>query len=260
MTGQTTTRLAGHLALRLRALIEENNLSAGMRLPAERQLAATLGVSRSSLREGIATLISEGLLETRRGGGTYVRYEEPWSEQRIVRPLKDLLAEDPGYRYDVLEARHAIEGSTAWYAAMRATAEDKEKLQACFNATLRVKESDDPDLAAQADVRFHLAIAEASHNLVLLQTMRGFFDLLQSSIMQSRKLLYTMPTIFSRLTEQHHQLLQAILDGEPERARKAATAHLGFVHNTLKTFHEDEARRARSVRLPGDESENPKDM
>lgn len=259
MTTASGPRLADHLVVRLRTYIDQHQLEAGMRLPAERALAAELGVSRSSLREAIAILASEGALETRPGGGTYVRFSGAWSEHRIVRPLQDLVAGDPGYRYDILEARHAIEASTAWYAAMRATEQDKEKIQACFNATLRVKDSDDPDLAAQADVRFHLAIAEASHNVVLLQTMRGFFDLLQSSVMQSRQLMYTMPTIFSRLTEQHHELLQAILAGEPERARKAATDHLGFVHRTIKTFNEDEARRVRSMRMPGDINEHAKD-
>ncbi|MHA7848569.1 transcriptional regulator LldR [Serratia sp. D1N4] len=255
MTASHPPRLADRLAERLKAMIHERKLEAGMRLPAERQLANELGVSRSSLREAIQKLISEKVLISRRGGGTYL-YDElsPWSEQSIVEPLRTLVADDPDYRYDILEARHAIEASTAWHAAMRATAADKEKLQACFDATLEFKESDNPDLAAQADVRFHLAIAEASHNVVLLQTMRGFFDLMQSSVMHSRQRMYTVPTIFTRLTEQHEEMLQAILAGDPERAGKAAKSHLGFVHSTIKSLHEDEARLARITRLPDENS------
>lgn len=226
-------RLADHLVERLKALINERLLEAGMRLPAERQLAIEMGVSRSSIREAIQKLISEGVLISRRGGGTFVRYEvQGWSEQRIVQPLKTLVEDDLNYRYDILEARHAIEASTAWYAAMRATPADKEKLTACFDATVQFKESDSPDLAAQADVRFHLAIAEASHNVILLQTMRGFFDLLQSSVMHSRQRMYTVPAIFSGLAEQHNELLQAILAGDPERAKRAVKTHLEFVHTT----------------------------
>ncbi len=168
---------ADPLVTRLRAYITEHQLEPGMRLPAERQLSAELGVSRSSLREAIQQLISNGMLISRRGGGTWIRQQlAPWSEQRIVEPIRQLLRDDPDYRYDILEARHAIEASTAWHAALRATDADKEKLQYAFDATLKLKESDDPDLAAQADVRFHLAIAEASHNVVLLQTMRGFLS------------------------------------------------------------------------------------
>ncbi len=103
-----TPRLVDHLVEQLLALIHDNQLEAGMRLPAERQLAAQLGVSRNSLREAIQKLISDGVLMSRRGGGTYVRFEtQPWSELRIVQPLKSLVADDPGYRYDILEARHA---------------------------------------------------------------------------------------------------------------------------------------------------------
>ena len=225
-------RLADDVARRVRALIEEQKLEAGMRLPAERQLAAQLGVSRNSLREALAMLVNEGVLLSRRGGGTFVRWQhEAWSEQNIVQPLKTLLSDDPDYSFDILEARHAIEASTAWHAAMRATDAEKEKIRLCFEAT----QSEDPDLASQADVRFHLAIAEASHNVVLLQTMRGFFDLLQSSVME------------------------AIIAGDPEGARQAMMAHLGFVHATIKRFDEDQARQARITRLPGDHNENSRE-
>ncbi len=244
-------RRADLLVERLRGYIDEHQLEAGMRLPAERQLAVELGVSRNSLREALQMLISEGVLLSRRGGGTFLRYQlEPWSEQRIVQPIRHLMADDPDYRYDILEARYAIEASTAWHAALRATAADKEKLQFCFDATLKFNERDDPNLAAQADLRFHLAVAEASHNVVLLQTMRGFFDLLQSSVKQSRQRMYTHTPIFAQLTEQHREMLDAILAGDAERARNAATQHLGFVHTTIKKLDEDEARQARATRLP----------
>ncbi len=134
-------RLSDEVADRVRALIDEKNLEAGMKLPAERQLAMQLGVSRNSLREALAKLVSEGVLLSRRGGGTFIRWRhDAWSEQNIVQPLKTLMADDPDYSFDILEARYAIEASTAWHAAMRATPGDKEKIQLCFEATL----SEDP--------------------------------------------------------------------------------------------------------------------
>lgn len=249
-------RLSDEVASRVRALIEEQQLEAGMKLPAERQLAVQLGVSRNLLREALAKLVSEGVLISRRGGGTFVRWQhEAWSEQNIVQPLKSLMADDPDYSFDILEARHAIEASTAWHAAMRATSADKEKIRLCFEAT----QSEDPDLASQADVRFHLAIAEASHNVVLLQTMRGFFDVLQSSVKQSRQRMYLVPPVFSQLTEQHQAVLDAIVAGDADGARKAMMAHLSFVHTTIKQFDEDQARQARITRLPGDPGENSRE-
>ncbi len=144
-------RLSDEIASRVRALIEEQNTEAGMKLPAERQLALQLGVSRNSLREALAKLVSEGVLVSRRGGGTFVRWQhETRSEQNIVQPLKMLMANDPDYSFDILEARHAIEASTARHAAMRATAADKEKIRLCFDATL----SEDPDLASRPTCAF----------------------------------------------------------------------------------------------------------
>ncbi|HHO8887441.1 TPA: GntR family transcriptional regulator, partial [Klebsiella pneumoniae] len=99
-------RLSDEVASRVRALIEEQQLEAGMKLPAERQLAVQLGVSRNSLREALAKLVSEGVLISRRGGGTFIRWQhEAWSEQNIVQPLKSLMADDPDYSFDILEAR-----------------------------------------------------------------------------------------------------------------------------------------------------------
>lgn len=113
--------------------------------------------------------------------------------------------------------------------------------------------------ASQADVRFHLAIAEASHNVVLLQTMRGFFDLLHSSVKQSRQRMYQVPPVFARLTEQHQAVMEAIVAGDAEAARQAMMGHLGFVHATIKRFDEDQARQARITRLPGDHNENSRE-
>lgn len=247
------------LAGRIKSLIRLRELKPGARLPAERQLAQELGVSRSSLREAIRTLIGEGVLYSKPGGGTWLCDESArWSEERIVQPLKVLVADDPDYHNDILEARHAIEASTAWYAALRATPADKERLQNCFDA-IRQQESVSADMANQADVRFHLAIAEASHNVVLLQTMRGFFDLLQSSVKESRQRMYLVPPVFARLTEQHQAVMDAIFAADAEGARQAMMAHLGFVHATIKHFDEDQARQARITRLPGDHNENSRE-
>ena len=249
-------RLSDEVASRVRALIEEQQLEAGMKLPAERQLAVQLGVSRNSLREALAKLVSEGVLISRRGGGAFIPWQhEAWSEQKIVQPLENLPADDPDYRFGIFGGRHALAGSTARHAAMSGTAAAQEKIRLCFEAT----QSEDPDLASQADVRFHLAIAEASHNVVLLQTMRGFFDVLQSSVKQSRQRMYLVPPVFSQLTAQHQAVLDAIVAGDADGARKAMMAHLSFVHTTIKRFDEDQARQARITRLPGDPGENSRE-
>ncbi len=250
-------RLVDQIAQRVQALIQEQGLQAGDRLPAERRLAEQLGVSRPSLREAIQQLSSQGLLTSRRGGGTYLSAppsaagaDAGWTHDSLVGPLGTLFLQDPHYRYDVLEARGAIEGATAWLAAQRATDADRERLRQACEATLRHGPQDPPEAAARADARFHLAIAEASHNLVLLQTMRGLFELLQATVTQSRQRLYSAEPTATRLDAQHHEILQAILDGDAEQARQAMLDHLDYVGATVRALDDDQARLERSARLP----------
>ncbi len=111
------------VAAQLRGLVQEQQLRPGDRLPAERTLAVQLGAHRA--REAIAQLASQGLLTARVGGGTgrgracaRAALDEP------LAPYLPLFQGDPEYRFDVLEIRHALEGATAWHAALRATDED----------------------------------------------------------------------------------------------------------------------------------------
>ncbi|TAA06962.1 transcriptional regulator LldR [Pseudoxanthomonas winnipegensis] len=247
-------RVPDRVAAQLRALIDRRGLKPGERLPAERALALELAVSRSALREGIAQLASQGLLVSRVGGGTYVRAPAPLDAalDAQLAPYLPLFQGDPEYRFDVLEIRHALEGATAWHAAQRATESDRARIATAFEALLAAHEQGDAARQAQADADFHLAIAEASHNLVLLQVMRALFRLLQSNISQNREKLYTSPQTFAPLLAQHRALKDAVLAGDADRARHAAHEHLAFVHGSLKTLDEDEARRARASRLPPD--------
>lgn len=115
-------RISDQVVMKLQALIEERHMKKGDRLPAERQLATSLGVSRPSLREAIQQLNSQGVLISRRGDGTYIQQlPEQWPQQLIVNPISNLIEEDPLYRFDVQEARLVLEGGTAWYAALRST-------------------------------------------------------------------------------------------------------------------------------------------
>lgn len=246
-----TVRISDRVAEQLRTLIVERALQPGDRLPAERALAVELGVSRTSLREAIAQLAAAGLLRARVGGGTYV--QGPTQPEQVTEPLEPylpLFQGDPEYRFDVLEIRHALESAAAWHAALRATDEDRTKIAQAFETMMAAHGHDDPAGEAAADAAFHLSIAEASHNLVLLQVMRGLFELLQTNISQSREKLYVSPRTFEPLSAQHRDLMDGVLAGDPERARAAAQAHLEFVHTSLRTLDENDARRARASRLP----------
>ncbi|KAG1682737.1 putative L-lactate dehydrogenase operon regulatory protein [Nymphon striatum] len=230
------TRLSDQVAEELEKYIAEGELKPGDRLPAERTLAERLGVSRPSLREAIQKLASKNIVRTKAGGGTFISNAV---EPSFVDPLLDILKKNPESRFDVLEARHAIEATAAWYAALRATNEDKEHIRKCFENMLNKHGNSDPMEEAKADAEFHLSIVKASHNPVLLHVMRGLFTLLQSSISNNLDKLYTIPKIFTPLTHQHEDLMNMVIAGKPEKARLAAQNHLIFVEDSLHDIDKD---------------------
>ena len=243
-------KVSDKVVQRLRILIEHNNMQVGDRLPAERKLCEQLSVSRSSLREAIQQLTSMGILQSRGGAGTFLQQlSSNWSQHQIVQPLSHLIDQDPAYRFDVQEARIVLEGGTAWYAAQRATPEDLLNIRRCYEQISHSQGLGNDDQAAQADAKFHLAIAEASHNLVLIQMMRSLFDLLQFNVVLGRRKVYSEPRRFDQLHLQHHQVMAAIERRDPEAARKAVCGHIEFVIQQVRSLDEEDARRQRASRL-----------
>ncbi|PKO49645.1 MAG: transcriptional regulator PdhR, partial [Betaproteobacteria bacterium HGW-Betaproteobacteria-21] len=115
-------RLSDDIVERLEGMILEGTLQPGERLPAERTLAEEFGVSRPSVREAIQKMAARGLLISRHGGGTFVA-EALGSSFRD--PLLELLEKHPEAQRDLIEFRHTLEGSCAYYAALRATDPDR---------------------------------------------------------------------------------------------------------------------------------------
>ena len=244
-------RLSDRVAQQLLDLIQTTSLQTGAKLPTERALAEQLGVSRTALREAIQKLSSRGILESRVGAGTYVSAPvQAWHEQAVA-PLIPLIHDDPQYRYDVLETRQMIEINTAWHAAQRATDKDKDHIRRCFDEMQRHQQSHDAASAARADAQFHLAIAEASHNVVVVQVMRSLFEMVLSTVAQNRRLMFVHddPKVLELLTRQHHDLMQAIIASEPEQARAVIGEHLAYVHEKLSQADADAARLERLGRF-----------
>ena len=245
-------RLSDDIVLQLEALILEGSLKAGERLPAERVLAERFGVSRPSLREAIQKLVARGLLVSRQGGGNYVaeRVGSTFSD-----PLLHLLEGNPSAQRDLLEFRHTLEGSCAYYAALRATPPDHLRLREAYEALQACYETDGTASQAEegaADARFHLTIAEASHNAVLLHTIRGLFDLLKHNVVTNIGGLYLQRSeTRERLREQHRQLFEAIIEGRADEARECSQRHIDYVQEVLHEGGEEAKRMARAQRRQG---------
>ncbi|WP_148251960.1 GntR family transcriptional regulator [Aidingimonas lacisalsi] len=238
-------RLADVITERLEAMLLEGSLKPGQRLPPERELAERFGVSRPSLREAIQKLAARGLLSSRQGGGTFVSEE---LNNRYSDPLLDMLARHNEFHLDLLEFRDAMEGISAYYAALRSTSADKAQLQERFDALDACFAGQDPVAEAKADAAFHLAIAESAHNVLLLHTIRGIFHLLEQSIIDNLAHLFEKPDARPRLMEQHRVLLNAILEGRAEDARNLAHEHLVFVEEELLEMERAETRAQRALR------------
>jgi GntR family transcriptional repressor for pyruvate dehydrogenase complex len=157
-------KLSDSIANELEQRILEGSWKTGDRLPAERELSTQLGVSRASLREAIQKLVSRGLLSSRQGGGTYVTdrldagFLDPWGA---------LLQKHASVREDLLEFRELLEAKAAACAAERATAEDKARLQGCYQALDAAYRDGTLEQRVAADLGFHQAVADASHNAII---------------------------------------------------------------------------------------------
>ena len=244
-------RLSDDIVERLEAMILEGTLKAGERLPAERVLAEQFGVSRPSLREAIQKLVAKGLLVSRQGGGNYVAQS---LGSTFSDPLLHLLESNPEAQRDLLEFRHTLEGSCAYYAALRATEVDHQRLtsafetlQACYQRNDKVSEEE-----GAADASFHLAIAEASHNTVLLHTIRGLFDLLKHNVVTNIGGMYAQRTeTREQLMSQHRELYEAIMQGRAEEAREISHRHISYVREVLEEAQDEVRRLERAQRRLG---------
>ncbi|MGB1949721.1 MAG: GntR family transcriptional regulator [Marinobacter sp.] len=242
-------RLSDDIVEQLETLILEGTLQPGQRLPAERALAEQFGVSRPSVREAVQKLAARGLVISRQGGGNYVSDSLGSS---FSDPLMNLLESRPEARRDLLEFRHTLEADCAYYAARRATDLDRQQLQLAFDE-LQACYAREPKASREeegaADARFHLAIAQASHNLVLLHTIRGLFDLLKRSVVTNIGGMYALRSdARDTLIAQHQALFDAIMAGRAEDARRIAGEHIRFVQSVLDEREGEIRRLARAQR------------
>lgn len=212
----------------------------GDKLPPERELAAQMSVSRPSLRTAIQQLEKRGLVETRQGGGTYIKN---FLAPSLTDPLMQMFQTHPDTAMDFVEFRSIIEGNAAYLAAMRATDADRELLQACFESMEAAHADDDPENEAEIDADFHLIIAESSHNAVLLHIMRAMVNILREGVFYNRMQLYTRRGSRDLLLKQHRAIYDPIMAGDPDLARQAAKAHLAYVQEIMRDLEREESRQ-----------------
>jgi GntR family transcriptional repressor for pyruvate dehydrogenase complex len=241
------SRTADEVIDQIETLILEGVLSAGDRLPGERELARQFDVSRPILRDALKSLEARGLLVTRHGGGTHVA---DIIGEVFSKPVMDLIASQPKAAHDYLEYRREIEGIAAEYAARRATADDLALLDGIMARMDEAYRTGDFEDEAGIDVEFHHAVGECAHNIILLHTLRSCYRLLSEGVFQNRLLIFSLPGAREELLKQHRAIHAAVKAGDPAGARKAAMDHIAYVERSMaEAVRSDDWQRVSRLRL-----------
>lgn len=216
--------LPATIAARLRKQILDRELPPGTRLPGHRELAQQYAVSVGSVREAISMLISAGLVETRAGRGTFVVDQGPFVPASADGMLGDGHEGRMLERREVeelVEAREVIESELAAMAARRRTAETIARLRAAVERMEVASAS--PAAYPEADVEFHLALAEAAGNRYLLRAMLGIRSLLKRDMELGAEAAIRRFGDLRVSVESHSRLVDAIESGDDELARSVAS-------------------------------------
>ena len=238
------TKLSDTIVAHFEQMIVDGRLRAGQKLPSERKLAQQFNVSRPSLREAIQKLEAKGVVERRQGGGTYVVNTV---NEQLTQPLFELLAKHPESQFDLLEFRHALEGISSFYAALRGTKADLERIEESIKG---IVQSQSAEINEQVDalVEFYHRIAEASHNVILVHVVQGMQELLAENIRQNLEIIGSRKELLEKLNQHRQQLVSAIVDGQPEQARDACHQHLTYIEQILLELGKEQSRIQRSLR------------
>lgn len=211
-----TRRLYQQIADQIRELIDQGEFQPGSRLPAERELAQKLGVSRPSLREALIALEIDGSVEIRMGSGVYVS-AEPATTTWQTKSMGDSPTE-------LMQARAAIEGATIVLAASRITQEALVTLRQLLDSMK--KEIDLGKKPLDQDRLFHITIAEQSQNSVLARMVAELFDERHSPISAQFRVRFEDRETWTRALNEHEAILAALEMRDPLLAQAAMHSHL----------------------------------
>lgn len=198
----------------------------GDRLPRESELAAELGLSRNSLREAVRALSQLRVLEVRQGDGTYVSSLEPRLLLESTGFVSHLLLGDT--ELELYEVRRILEAAVAALAAGRIDTHEKAELAQSLE---RMREARDVEELVEADVAFHAVIAKAAGNAVLTSLLASLATrTMRARLWHGRE----ADGALDETREEHRRIYDAIMAGDPELARAAATAHIASSERWLK--------------------------
>lgn len=226
-----TKKIYEEVAESLIAMIKTGELKPGDRLDSVEQLAGIFEVSRSAVREALSGMRATGLIEMRQGEGTFVTNFDASNFSLPV--TAGLLMKMEDVR-DLYEVRKFLEVGAASSAAIHHQMNDLIPIENAIEEMKRAKTNG--EIGEDADMRFHLAIVEATHNEILISLMRSVSKIMINVLRETRELLFNSEEKTSLLIQEHQLIYEAIKSRQPEQAQKCMLAHLRNVEKTLEKY------------------------
>ena len=222
-------KISEEIVNQIKQLISKGELKPGDRIPSERELATMLGVSRPSVREAIMVLEAMGFVESRQGGGTYVK---ALTEGSIMNPLAKLVEKrDPELLRSLAEVRMGLESWSAYLAAQRATDADIAEMRRLYR--IMEKQAAKGGWSPDVDAEFHYAITAASHNSLQMHVLDSIHSLFHATIQVALMEFYQQEGHVQLLLNHHHDIMEAIAAHDPELARRKMVEHLAMVEEKM---------------------------
>ena len=227
------SRIYEHIVDQIHALIREGRWAPGDQIPPERELAERFRVSRTSVREALRALEMQGIIESRQGGGTFVRSADT---EALVPPLVAAILRGQREMTEVLEVRELIEPGVARLAAQRATPEVVLELEQILERQREAIDNNRPFV--DEDTAFHYTLARAADNHILLRLHNVILDVLR----ESRQTYLHVPDRPQMSLRGHEAILAAVRANDGDAAQLASLAHITEVRDgILRAMNEADA-------------------
>ncbi len=213
-------------------MIKSGQFKPGDKLDSVQQLAENFQVGRSTIREALTALRAMGLIEIRQGEGTYVKEFE---SGQVSLPLSTAILMNLQDTQNLLEVRKILEAGTSYTASQKRTEEHLHTIESALKEMQLA--SGNEELNEKADLAFHMSIAEATQNPLLVNLMNHVSGLIGETIKETRRLwLFSEQITVDRLYEEHRNIYLAIKEQDGEKARALMLDHLENVESVLYKY------------------------
>ena len=219
--------------------IQTGNLKAGAALPAERTMAETMGVSRPAVREVLRALELLGIVKSVPGGGNYITENlDTW----LIGPLSILFRLNNGYLRQNQQLRAALERETAHLETKKCTPLDAAEL---WMILARLDAAEDEKTRGKLDQELHQKIARIADNPMLYSVLSAADQLTENIIEGTRDYIMKKNQSASVVDEQHHKLVEAIINGNVEEAELAVSQHMETIEQYLDEIQKEQQQGRR---------------